>query len=248
MPPLHIGVLIVPPIQLLDLSPIDLFAMATQDYFRACNFPAPLIAIALPTALFKISYIALSGPNTFAPSTPSLDLKITAGLNDESVQPGKLDILLIPGPPPGLRPEDEVLEFVRGHVGAGVDLLTVCTGVFVAGFAGVLEGKRATGTRGVMDVLGKTFPGVKWVDRRYTNDGRIWTAGGITNGMDMVAAYMRQSERFEGQLVDTVLAIADVQDRGQEYKAGKVADSAWWVWNILRAWVGGMGRGKGKAA
>lgn len=76
-----------------------------------------------------------------------------------------------------MRPDEAVLEFVRKHVESGVDLLTICSGVFVAGFAGVLDGKVATGTRGVQDMLEKNFPKVKWEDKRYVNDGRIWTSG-----------------------------------------------------------------------
>ncbi|KAF2683056.1 class I glutamine amidotransferase-like protein [Lentithecium fluviatile CBS 122367] len=174
---LHIGVLVVPPIQLLDIGPIDLFAMATQDYFRVCKLPQPLIDMAIPTSELAITYISASGPNTTVPTTARLGLAINAGLIDPAVAPGKLDILMIPGPPPGLKPDEEELAFVRGHVDAGVDLLTICSGVFVAGFAGVLDGKRATGTDGVEDLLKNYFPEVKWERKRYVNDGKIWTSG-----------------------------------------------------------------------
>jgi transcriptional regulator GlxA family with amidase domain len=70
-----------------------------------------------------------------------------------------------------------VCEFVRAHVEKGVDLLTICTGIFVAAEAGVLNGKTATGSRGIMDVLEKKYQAVKWVDRRWSRDGRVWTSG-----------------------------------------------------------------------
>jgi transcriptional regulator GlxA family with amidase domain len=231
---LHIGVLLVAPIQLLDISPIDLFAMATQEYFQQCFLPQPLIDIAIPTNALTISYIAASGPNTTVPTTARLNLGVDAGLADPTVAPGKLDILVIPGPPPDTRPQEEELQFVRDHVEAGVELLTICTGVFVAGFAGVLDGKRATGTAGVEGLLKKEFPKVKWEHKRYVNDGKIWTSGksirptyedggdpnmtvgGITNGMDMVAVYMRQ--RWPGTLSETVLSMADVQPRNEDYQ------------------------------
>lgn len=173
----HIGVLIVPPIQLLDIAPIDLFAMATKEYFEACKLPKPLLDAAIPTSDLTITYISHTGPNTTSPTTARLGLAINVGLDDPNVAPGKLDILMIPGPPPGMKPEEEVLDFVRKHVDKGVDLLTICSGAFVAGYAGVLDGKRATGTRGVQDMLTKSFPKVKWVDKRYIQDGKIWTSG-----------------------------------------------------------------------
>ncbi|KAF2020293.1 class I glutamine amidotransferase-like protein [Aaosphaeria arxii CBS 175.79] len=215
MAPLRIGVLIVPPIQLLDISPIDLLAMLKRSYFEACNRPAELVAQAIPDEDLQITYISLSGPSTSASTTAALDLKVDAGLDDPSVAPGKLDILLIPGPPPGLRPEEEVLDFVRAHVESGVELLTICTGVFVAAFAGVLNGKRATGTRGVKGLLEESFKEVKWEDKRYVNDGKIWTSGGITNGMDMMAVYLRQ--RWPGTLSEIVLSQADVEPRPADY-------------------------------
>lgn len=176
MAPLHIGVLVVPPIQLLDIAPVDLFAMMTTEYFEACHLPQPLLDLSIPTEDLKITYIS-ADPSTPAPTTASLGLAITAGLDDPAVAPGKLDILLIPGPPPGMQIEEPVLEFVRAHVKKEVDLLTICSGVFVAAQAGVLDGKHATGTRGVADMLAKQYPQVKWEDKRYINDGKIWTSG-----------------------------------------------------------------------
>jgi hypothetical protein len=58
--------------------------------------------------------------------------------------------------------------------------------------------------------------------------------GGITNGLDMVAAYLR--EKYPGPLSDTVCMLADVGDRGQEYRTGKVVSNGLWLWAIVRAW------------
>lgn len=59
--------------------------------------------------------------------------------------------------------------------------------------------------------------------------------------MDLVGWYMKQ--KF-GSLADTVLAMADVQVRSQEYDSGKVAFTAWFVWHIFKAWVGGLTKTK----
>ena len=61
--------------------------------------------------------------------------------------------------------------------------------------------------------------------------------GGVTNGLDMVAAYLK--EKYPGSLSDTVCALADVGDRGQEYTTGAVTEKSRWIWNILRAWMKG---------
>lgn len=173
----HIAILIVPPIQLLDIAPIDLFAMLTQSYFKACNFPAPLIGSAIPDSNLRLTYVSQDGPGSVADNTAHLGLHVDAGLNSPDVSPGKVDLVMIPGPPPGMRPSEDVLRFVRSHVEAGVELMTICSGVFVAAYAGLLDGKKATGPRGVLDMLEKDFPNVEWVDKRYTRDGRIWSSG-----------------------------------------------------------------------
>jgi len=56
---------------------------------------------------------------------------------------------------------------------------------------------------------------------------------GITNGQEMVAHYIKQ--RWPGALSDTVISMADVAGRGQEYDTGKGSDTAWWLWIFMRA-------------
>ncbi|KAF2742348.1 class I glutamine amidotransferase-like protein [Sporormia fimetaria CBS 119925] len=239
----HIGVLIAPPIQLLDIAPIDLFAMCTRSYLAACKFPPALISAGIPDSALRITYISLTGEDSIASTTAFLGLHINAGLHDACVAPGELDLLMIPGPPPGVRPEEEVLEFVKRHVEKGVELMTVCSGVFVAGYAGVLDGRKATGTRGVMNMLEKEFPNVTWVDKRYTRDGRIWSSGGVTNGMDLAAVYLR--EKWP-QVADTVLAMADVDVRPEGYEQSKVGMYGFFGWQIVKAWLRGFFGGKSK--
>jgi hypothetical protein len=67
---------------------------------------------------------------------------------------------------------------------------------------------------------------------------------GVTNGQDMVAAYLH--EKFQTELADLVCAMAEVGDRGQEYDKGKVSNASWWVWLIFRSWW--KGKSEVKAA
>ncbi|OCL03526.1 PfpI endopeptidase-like protein [Glonium stellatum] len=237
--PVRIGVFVVPPIQLLDFSPVDLFNMLTKEYLTACNLPSPLVALAIP---ISITYISFDGANSIAPCTANVGLRINAGLSDAGVQPGELDILLIPGPDPNMIPREEELEFVRKHVAAGVTLMTVCTGVFVAGYSGVLDGKKVTGPRQIVSMMLKKFPKAEWSEKRWVQDGKIWTSGGITNGQDMVAAYIRQ--RWPGPVTAVVCEMADIGSRDMEYNNGSTKDNAWWIWQIFRAWTMGFWKTK----
>lgn len=51
----------------------------------------------------------------------------------------------------------------------------------------------------------------------------------------MVAAYLR--EKFPGPVTEAVIAMADVGDKGIDYPNGKTKETAWWLWQILRASV-----------
>jgi hypothetical protein len=69
-------------------------------------------------------------------------------------------------------------------------------------------------------------------------------SGGITNGLDLTAAYLHH--KVQRELADLVCAMADVGDRGQEYDSGKISNVLWWIWLILRSAVRGKTGGGGK--
>ena len=181
-------------------------------------------------------------------------------------------MILFPGPDPAYKPAEEEGTWVKAHMENGATLMTVCTGAFWAGRMGLYEGRRVTGPRALLPALRKEFPGAEWVDGRWTVDmpsqngngkegggygadsgqgryakrvgtGEVWSSGGITNGLDMVAAYLRGV--FPGPLAETVCAFAEVGDRGMGYGQGKVGMYGWFGWLVVRAWIGGLFGGKG---
>ncbi|MCJ1453486.1 hypothetical protein MMC28_003833 [Mycoblastus sanguinarius] len=232
--PTRIAVLLLASAQLLDVSPIDLFSMLTHEYLTACRLPGPLVAGAIPS---EIIYVSEAGSSSIVECTASAGLRVNASISDTIAAPGQTDILLIPGPDPSTIPGELVKAFIKAHAEKGTIVMTVCTGVFPAAYAGVLEGKRATGPRALLSDLKTKFPGTKWEDKRWVHDGNIWCSAGITNGLDMVAAYVR--ENWPGPTAEAVLAMADVGERGEQYGSSKAGENAWWLWQILRAWISG---------
>lgn len=109
----------------------------------------------------------------------------------------------------------------------GTDIISICTGIFVCGAAGLLQNKTACGPRDFQGQLAGRFAAqdVTWVghELRWARDGNFWSSGGVTNGNDAVAAYCRQSGRFAPALVEVCLSLTDVGDRPQRYEAGEVA-------------------------
>ena len=179
--PLRIGVFVPTEAQLLDLSPIDLFGMLQPAYLSACKLPSPLVALGIPSTIEYIS-LPLTGPHVSL--TASAVLRISKTTDDVEVQPGKLDIILVPGPDPSTNFEEEPLAFLRAHAewkgenGERTDILCVCTGCFLLAQSGIMQGKSASGPRALVPRLRKEFPDTKWVDdRRWAVDGSIWSSG-----------------------------------------------------------------------
>lgn len=106
---------------------------------------------------------------------------------------------------------------VEAYDSTTIALLTVCTGYLLAVHSGLLKGKTATAPRGLLPMLKVQFPDVEWADRRWTRDGKLWMSGGVTNGLDMMSAFVRS--QWEPEMVEIVLGMLDVGSRGQEYSA-----------------------------
>ncbi|CAF9942766.1 MAG: hypothetical protein ALECFALPRED_010009 [Alectoria fallacina] len=238
-PTTRIGVLLIDHVQLLDMSSIDLFGMLSPSYLSPLFLPSPLKAGAVP---MEILYIDQAGPNTLHECTAKAGLRIDASISDNICSPPKkgeektLDVLLIPGPDPwAYKPTDALNGFIKGHFDSGTDVLTVCTGVIPAGYAGILKGKRVTGPRALLPDLKKRLPEAVWEDKRWVSDGNLWNSAGVTTGQDMVAAYIR--EKWPGPTAEAILAMAEVGERPQEYGSSKMSDNAWWLWTVVRAWA-----------
>lgn len=123
-------------------------------------------------------------------------------MNDPEVQPGMLDILLVPGPPPFQPFGSDILEFLKGHVefkgenGKVTDVLSVCTGCCLLAQAGALKGKEASGPRGIMTELKKKYPETLWDEgRRWVQDGNIWSSGELISAFERSPQTLLSSTR-----------------------------------------------------
>lgn len=105
-------------------------------------------------------------PNTTFDDCPQLDLICVPG------GAGVADALADP----------ETIDFIRRQAGGAKYVTSVCTGAFLLGAAGLLEGKRATthwGYTGLLPLIGATHEAA-----RVVRDGNVVTAGGVTSGID----------------------------------------------------------------
>jgi len=75
--------------------------------------------------------------------------------------------------------------------------MSVCTGAFQLGRAGLLSGKEATTHHDFFDQFAKAFPDVKLKrGLRFVEGPKISTAGGLTSGIDLA---LRVVERYFGR-------------------------------------------------
>lgn len=95
------------------------------------------------------------------------------------------NILVVPGGPGIDRAllDPEWIDYVRRESARCDYVFGVCTGSLLLGAAGLLKGKRAGGHWQARDMLSQ-FGAIVSNDR-MTRDGKIYTAGGITSGIDM---------------------------------------------------------------
>lgn len=96
----------------------------------------------------------------------------------------QLDLVCVPG---GFGVADamidpETVDFVRRQAAAAKYVTSVCTGAFVLGTAGLLRGKRATTHWAYTDLL--PLVGATHEKARVVRDGNVFTAGGVTSGID----------------------------------------------------------------
>ncbi|KAH6853387.1 class I glutamine amidotransferase-like protein [Chaetomium sp. MPI-CAGE-AT-0009] len=247
-PTIRVGVFIPTDCQLLDMASVDILGSMSHEYFTVVgdSVPGPIANLA-PSV--KIFYISTVQPNEPIPTTSAAHLICTHHLSDPAVQPGELDIVLVPGADPttdwSKRPE--ATDWLAGHAARPTtDILSVCTGIYLCGTAGLLRGRRACGPRNLQGDLAKRFEGVQWVgeELRWVRDGNVWSSGGITNGNDLVAAYARTSGRIPGPVAEFGLVMTETGDRPQRYEIGKTAMALGVVWQILKAAFLGFGKQK----
>ncbi|KAI9286068.1 class I glutamine amidotransferase-like protein [Umbelopsis sp. AD052] len=118
-----------------------------------------------------------------------------------------LDVLLIPGGfgVPNAASDERVLKFVTES--KAQTIITVCNGTGILAATGLLDGKKATTNKWWFKEVTSGRPQVNWVQKaRWVHEGRYWTSSGISAGMDVVAAYIRETFGEQiGELIPDIL-------------------------------------------
>jgi len=179
--PRNVGILIFPDVEILDFcGPFEVFASAT--------LPAQTEGGA-ETRLFKVFTVA---------ERPEI-ITCRGGL---LVQPNHtledhppLDLVVVPGGYGTEREQENpvVLDWIARQRRTGALTTSVCTGAFLLGAAGLLDGLRAPTHWSTIDGLRTHLPTTDVLaDARVIDEGEIITSAGVSAGIDMALHVVRR--------------------------------------------------------
>jgi transcriptional regulator GlxA family with amidase domain len=145
--------------------------------------------------------ILLCGPESRVPTDQGLCLAEVEPLPAPEAE----DLIVVPG----MRftaleaVASPVLAWLRAAERQGAHLASVCTGAFLLGRAGLLEGRQCTTHWSRIDDLQRRFPSSRVLENRlFVHDGPVTTSAGIASGIDMALALLER--RFGPLLVAAV--------------------------------------------
>ena len=102
-----------------------------------------------------------------------------------------IDTLIVPGglSPSGVFGLDRLVAWLAANGHRPRRLCSVCTGAFLLADAGLLAGRRVTTHWSRADELRRRHPDLHVEpDSIFVADGRVWTSGGVTAGIDLALA------------------------------------------------------------
>ncbi len=147
------------------------------------------------------------------------------------------DILVVPGTPfpQAVTGDPAVLEWIRAVHATTTWTTSVCTGALGLAAAGVLDGRRATTHWLALEAL-RQF-GATPTSERVVRDGKVWTAAGVSSGIDMALALV--GEQFGADAARAAQLIIEY-DPQPPYDAGSPAKAPAPIVAALRAQFGSL--------
>jgi transcriptional regulator GlxA family with amidase domain len=174
---MRIAILAIPGVQMLDVAgPMDVFSEANTVMRDADAYSVQIVALSMDPVT------ALNGTRFLPDAAVGCSLK-------------GFDTLLIAGSP-GIRKYEDHPELISWIVRESRHvrrLGSVCTGAFLLGNAGLLNGRRATTHWNSTGRLAEKFPHVRLEPNTiYVKDGNVYTTAGVTASMDLALALVEE--------------------------------------------------------
>ena len=169
-------VLAFPAVQLLDVAgPLQVFATANERGAVGTPYAPRVIAAG------DLGLTASAGLRLVADPLPDLD--------------APLDTLVIAGGPGVLAACDDpaLVAWVRARAARARRVASVCTGAFLLGATGLLDGRRAVTHWTQCAALARRYPLARVEpDPIFVRDGPVWSSAGVTAGIDLTLALVEE--------------------------------------------------------
>ena len=180
----RVGIVIFDYVEVLDFcGPFEVFTVTRINDEKRLEEPSPFEALLIAEK---------DGPVTTAGG-----MKVIPHYTFNTCP--KLDILVVPGGW-GTRREinnQVMLDWLSKQALEVETLTSVCTGSMLLGFAGLLDGRKATTHWRSLDWMRESFPSVTVLyDQHVIEDGTVITSAGISAGIDMA---LRVVARYHGE-------------------------------------------------
>ena len=180
----NVAFLIYDGVETLDLGgPLDVFTKA--NFITGGGYNAYTVGLTHDTVQAEAQSFGLT-PKFSLDDAPKPDIIIVPGSSSERVnEVGK---------------DPRVQAWLRANSQPDQTVMSICTGAFIVGEAGLFDGKDATTHWMTLPQFATQFPHVRTYDGvRYIGDGNIYSSGGVTSGIDgalhLVETIQRQSRR-----------------------------------------------------
>jgi len=177
MPTRDVALIIHEGVQCLDVAgPLDVFAEANGFLSE------------------DDGYRCLTLAETTAPIRASNGMSLAAHFGFEEAARVFHTVLVAGGPGFPECPEDEAMSIWLREWGVRAERYgSICTGAFALGYAGLLDGRLVTTHWQNADRLANKFPAARVEhDRIFARDGRLVTSAGVTAGIDLALALVRE--------------------------------------------------------
>ncbi|TKX25930.1 hypothetical protein C1H76_1776 [Elsinoe australis] len=209
---IHVGVILLnAEIEILDVAPVDLLHGMSKAFINTLPIPSVFKEQGLDV---EIHWVNEHGD--LARLTSGITLQATHSF---STSP-PLDIVLMGASLGDYQPNAAEVAFIRQAYESCSAYISICGGMMAPLAAGLLEGKTCTGPRGMLEGLRNSNPEVNWVERRWVQDGKVWTSGTLLNGLDLMKAFVEQVWGGPGTLAEFLVGFGSWPVRDVEYRDG----------------------------
>jgi len=218
-----IRILIFPDGQMLDaVGPAQMFASANT--VRGGN-------------LYDVALVAeRSGPVRFS---NGLVMQATLGIDAIA---GDTDTLIVTGGHPGLDAalaRGGLATLLRWAEGRIPRIASVCSGAFLLGEAGLIDGRRVTTHWRRAAALQQQHPSARVeADRIHIQDGPVWTSAGVTAGIDLALAMIAadQGEDLAREVAQDMVVLRARPGDQRQYASER------WIADITDPRIAGLAR------